>query len=303
MFTTEKDFSLPIEYWSIKNMDHCWNFKMIQINIYSKTVKPIKSLDLPQCVCEPESGCGASCLNRMVYFECNPETCRCGNKCKNTKIQKNITAPVQRFLTEDKGFGIRSNQAIKKGTFVLEYVGQVVDEREFEHRMDTIYKNDAHHYCLHLINDLVIDAHRKGNDCRFVNHSCEPNCAFEKWIVNGYPRMCLFSIRDIENAEEITFDYNFSPFKEAQVCQCKSTKCRGVIGQKSKVANTMELIEQNENTPVRNSIDIDRQLRSKLKTTHSATRNQPPRLQTTQKLDANFASVSKEMKRKKTNGM
>lgn len=250
LLQTQIDFCLPYDLWyahehdklSGRNIVHSWNFKKIRTNVYSDSVKPIQSPDLPQCCCKPEYECGDNCLNRLVYTECSPETCPCGDKCRNTKIQKHIVAPVERFMTQNKGWGVKTNQVIKKGTYILEYVGEVVNEREFKERMGTLYKDDIHHYCLHLDGGLVIDGHRMGSDCRFVNHSCEPNCEMQKWSVNGLSRMALFAMRDIQPSEELTYDYNFSLFNphEGQVCKCESQNCRGVIGGKSQRVRPIE---------------------------------------------------------------
>lgn len=134
-----------------------------------------------------------------------------------------------------QGWGVRTNQPIKSGEFILEYVGEVVSDHEFKERMATRYVNDTHHYCLHLDGGLVIDGHRMGGDGRFVNHSCQPNCEMQKWSVNGQFRMALFALRNIESGEELTYDYNFSLFNpaEGQECKCRSDNCRGVIGGKS----------------------------------------------------------------------
>lgn len=76
----------------------------------------------------------------MVFSECSPQLCPCSDKCENQKIQKHEWAPgLQRFMTEDKGWGVRTQQAIKSGDFILEYVGEVVSEREFKSRMATRY--------------------------------------------------------------------------------------------------------------------------------------------------------------------
>lgn len=57
--------------------------------------------------------------------------------------------------------------------------------------------------------NLIIDA-TKGSICRFVNHSCSPNCRVEKWYVGGEPRMALFAGEDgILTGQELTYDYNF----------------------------------------------------------------------------------------------
>lgn len=216
------DFCLPPDFHHVRDSDK-FDYKRIRTNIYADHVKPIQSLDFPECDCEPQYGCGDACINRLMYSECNPKTCPCGAKCQNTKIQKRVVAPVQCFITQNKGWGVKTNHLIKKDTYILEYVGEVVEKNVFEERMSTIYENDTNSYCLQLEGSVVIDAHRMGNECRFVNHSCEPNCHMQKWLVNGRPRMALFSMRDIQPGEELTFDYKFFLFNpdEDQVCSAK----------------------------------------------------------------------------------
>lgn len=84
--------------------------------------------------------------------------------------------------------------------------------------------------------NMIIDATR-GSIARFVNHSCEPNCRMEKWTVGGKPRMALFAgEQGIMTGDELTYDYNFDPFsqKNVQECRCGAKKCRGVLGPKTK---------------------------------------------------------------------
>ena len=89
-------------------------------------------------------------------------------------------------------------------------------------------------------NGFILDA-TKGSMCRFVNHSCEPNCEIRKmWVRNGAdkrsnvePRMALFALdKGIRVDEELTYDYNFDPFsmRNAQKCLCGAAKCRGILG-------------------------------------------------------------------------
>ncbi|XP_021707227.1 histone-lysine N-methyltransferase ash1 isoform X2 [Aedes aegypti] len=240
---TQRDFQLPYDLWwlhengklTARHAIASWNYRKIRTNVYYD-VKPNPSTDHPQCNCKPDSGCQDDCLNRLVFVECSPENCPCGERCKNTKIQRHEYAPgLERFMTEQKGWGIRSKEGVRKGLFIMEYLGEVVTEKEFKERMRTIYLNDTHHYCLNLTGGLVIDGHRMGSDCRFVNHSCAPNCEMQKWSVNGLFRMALFASRDIPPYEELTYDYNFSLFNptEGQPCMCGAEQCRGVIGGKS----------------------------------------------------------------------
>lgn len=84
--------------------------------------------------------------------------------------------------------------------------------------------------------NMVIDATR-GSIARFVNHSCDPNCRMEKWTVNGKPRMALFAgDRGIMTGEELSYDYNFDPYsqKNVQECRCGADNCRGVLGPRPK---------------------------------------------------------------------
>ena len=84
--------------------------------------------------------------------------------------------------------------------------------------------------------NMIIDATR-GSIARFVNHSCDPNCRMEKWTVNGKPRMALFAgNRGIMTGEELTYDYNFDPYsqKNVQECRCGADNCRGFLGPRPK---------------------------------------------------------------------
>lgn len=175
-------------------------YRKIRKNVY--LVKPMKSAYSDQCTCKPEDQCGDNCLNRMVFVECDPKS-RCSETCKNKVIQNNIVASVERFKTNNKGWGVRACQSIKSGTYIIEYIGEVVNEQTFEHRLGTIYENDFHHYCLKLERDRLIDSHRMGNLSRFFNHSCKPNAEMQKWYVNGLPRMALFATKDIKIGDEI----------------------------------------------------------------------------------------------------
>ncbi|KAH8410780.1 hypothetical protein KR222_007582, partial [Zaprionus bogoriensis] len=244
---SQLDFELPYDLWWAYSHDKLptrhvvpsWNYRKIRTNVYAESVRPnLAGFDHPNCNCKPQANgaCLDNCLNRMVYTECAPSNCPAGDKCRNQKIQRHEVAPgVERFMTADKGWGVRTKLPIAKGTYILEYVGEVVTEREFKQRMASIYLNDTHHYCLHLDGGLVIDGQRMGSDCRFVNHSCEPNCEMQKWSVNGLSRMVLFAKRPIAEGEELTYDYNFSLFNpsEGQPCRCNMPQCRGVIGGKS----------------------------------------------------------------------
>lgn len=105
---------------------------------------------------------------------------------------------MQPFKTESRGWGLKALQDIKKGTFVIEYVGELIDEAECENRIkNMIEKHEPNFYFLTIDRDTIIDAGPKGNLARFMNHSCSPNCETQKWVVGGITRVGLFAIQDI----------------------------------------------------------------------------------------------------------
>lgn len=67
------------------------------------------------------------------------------------------------------------------GTFIMEYVGEVINSDEFERRaMEYARTKIPHFYFMSLKSDCIIDATIKGNCSRFINHSCEPNAETQK---------------------------------------------------------------------------------------------------------------------------
>jgi len=87
--------------------------------------------DVTPCLCSVEDGgCDSGCLNRSEQQECNPATCPCGQLCANRQLSTQAEGgvpPVQVFLTENKGWGVKATREIQAGEFVIEYVGEVID--------------------------------------------------------------------------------------------------------------------------------------------------------------------------------
>ena len=73
--------------------------------------------------------------------------------------------------------------------------------------------------------DTVIDAGVRGNNARFINHSCEPNA-----YMRSAPgdKVLFFALRDIQAGEEITMDYRDPYHPAAGECRCGSAKCRSL---------------------------------------------------------------------------
>ncbi|KAL6602158.1 SET domain-containing protein [Neocallimastix californiae] len=196
--------------------------------------------DYMPCMCkyrpdvdDPEMACGeeSGCINRAVLIECAND-CPCGKYCRNKRFQRKEYAQVEVFQTEKKGYGLRTLTPLKPGQFVMEYAGEIITYSDFLQRTQEYSKEGLKHfYFMSLKKDEMIDATRKGNLARFMNHSCNPNCELQKWVVGSRLRMGLFTLRNIEKNEELTFDYQFERYgNQAQPCYCGEPCCTGFIG-------------------------------------------------------------------------
>ncbi|XP_010537359.1 PREDICTED: histone-lysine N-methyltransferase ASHH2 [Tarenaya hassleriana] len=213
-------------------------FKAIKTNQFLHRNRKTQTIDeIMVCHCRPPPdgrlGCGEECLNRMLNIECVQGTCPCGDFCSNQQLQKRKYVKFERFQSGKKGYGLRLLDDVRKGQFLIEYVGEVLDLQAYEARQkDYAAKGQKHFYFMTLNGNEVIDAGSKGNLGRFINHSCEPNCRTEKWMVNGEICVGIFSLQDIKKGEEVTFDYNYVRVfgAAAKKCYCGSSHCRGYIG-------------------------------------------------------------------------
>ncbi|KAK6939929.1 SET domain [Dillenia turbinata] len=211
---------------------------LIKSNLFLHRHRKTQTIDeIMVCHCKPPQdgrmGCGDECLNRMLNIECVQGTCPCGDLCSNQQFQKRNYAKLKWFRCGKKGYGLQLLEDISQGQFLIEYVGEVLDLHTYQARQrDYASKGHKHFYFMTLNGSEVIDACAKGNLGRFINHSCDPNCRTEKWMVNGEVCIGLFALRDIKKGEEVTFDYNYIRVFGAAVkkCVCGSPHCRGYIG-------------------------------------------------------------------------
>uniref|UniRef100_A0A8C1VFB4 Histone-lysine N-methyltransferase, H3 lysine-36 specific n=1 Tax=Cyprinus carpio TaxID=7962 RepID=A0A8C1VFB4_CYPCA len=196
--------------------------------------------EIPRCNCKvsDENPCGidSECINRMLMYECHPQVCPAEERCQNQCFTKRQYTEVEIFRTLSRGWGLRSVSDIKKGAFVNEYVGEVIDEEECRARIKHAQENNiCNFYMLTLDKDRIIDAGPKGNQSRFMNHSCQPNCETQKWTVNGDTRVGLFALEDIPTGVELTFNYNLECLGNGKtVCKCGAPNCSRFLGDRPK---------------------------------------------------------------------
>jgi len=130
------------------------------------------------------------------------------------------------------GLGAFAIRRIPAGTRLIEYAGERLTPAEADARYPD-QPGVPHHTCLFAIDDdIVIDAAVSGNDARFINHSCDPNCDA---IVED-DRIWIETIRDVEQGDELAYDYAFvlkerhtPAAKKRFPCRCGSARCRGTM--------------------------------------------------------------------------
>jgi SET domain-containing protein len=130
------------------------------------------------------------------------------------------------------GRGAFALRRIAKGERVTEYIGERITHAEADRRYDDDSMHEHHTFLFTVSSRTVIDATVDGNDSRYINHSCDPNCESE--VVRG--RVYVLALRDIAEGEELHYDYAYqrdgteSEVEEGQYrCRCGTRLCRGSI--------------------------------------------------------------------------
>lgn len=152
------------------------------------------------CTATDVSPCGidSNCVNQLLFVECDPATCPAKEKCLNQFFKSGPRYDFEIRLTSERGFGLFAKEKIPYQAFIIEYVGEVIDQNEFNLRFERAKASkEGNFYFLTLGHTFYIDAGPYGNDARFINHSCEPNSATKKWNVDGQTRIGFFAERDI----------------------------------------------------------------------------------------------------------
>jgi SET domain-containing protein len=129
--------------------------------------------------------------------------------------------------------GAFATRPIKKGTRIIEYTGERISNAEADRRYDEDKMSHHHTFLFTLNRRTVVDAAVGGNEARFINHSCAPNC--EAVIVDSR-RIYIEALRDIPVGEELVYDYQYERTDEHTeaderfyACRCGAPNCRGTI--------------------------------------------------------------------------
>ena len=207
-----------------------------------------------QNCCDCKVACGEDCLNYILKIECHGKkgeknsVCKAGEGCGNRTFQNKKYVKIQPIQEPGMGWGCRVQEDVKRGTLVIEYIGEVIDAAEMQRRNSEQREMtpwDHEFYIMELGSGLFVDGKRKGSMSRFINHSCQPNCELVRWQVKGRDRIGIFAKTDIAKGASLSYDYHFDT-NDADYfyCLCGSDNCRGTMAPEDKRAKVIEDVSQ-----------------------------------------------------------
>jgi uncharacterized protein len=139
--------------------------------------------------------------------------------------------PFAKRRSRIHGTGVFATRRIRAGRTLVAYRGQMLTAAEVDARYGD-EADDPHTFLFHLGGDRYVDAAVGGNDARFINHSCDPNCETE--LSDGV--VWIRAIRNIQPGAELTYDYALEIEKRPSrsrrlryACRCGAARCRGTM--------------------------------------------------------------------------
>ena len=149
---------------------------------------------------------------------------------KNSTTTDSIAYEVRR--SEIHGNGVFARRKIDAGERIVEYTGERITSDESAIRADAGGGPVNHTFFFSLADGMVIDGGSGGNDSRYINHACEPNCeAFEE---EG--QVFIYSLQEIEQGEELNYNYaliyeerHTAAVKKLFACRCGAPSCTGTM--------------------------------------------------------------------------
>uniref|UniRef100_A0ACD5V659 Uncharacterized protein n=1 Tax=Avena sativa TaxID=4498 RepID=A0ACD5V659_AVESA len=202
---------------------------------------------------------GRIIVAKPLVYECGP-SCKCPPTCYNRVGQKGMKFRLQVFKTKSMGWGVKTLEFIPSGSFVCEYIGEVLYDEEAQKRMTDEYLFAiGHNYYDEILWEglsrsipalqkgpeededagFAVDASKMGNFAKFINHSCTPNLYAQNVLYDhddkSAPHIMFFACEDIPPCQELAYHYNYAIDQvydangniKKKKCLCGSSECDG----------------------------------------------------------------------------
>ncbi len=132
------------------------------------------------------------------------------------------------------GQGVFARRKIPAGTRIFEYAGKRITSKQADEQEPSDPHDPFHTFFFSLSSGKIIDGNQNGNDARFINHSCAPNCETEEDASGKH--VYVLALRDIPRGEELNFDYGLiidgrktAKVRAQYACFCGAENCRGTM--------------------------------------------------------------------------
>jgi SET domain-containing protein len=148
--------------------------------------------------------------------------------------------PIVVRRSKIQGRGVYATEDIAEGERIVEYTGARISSDEADAQCPDDEASRHHTFLFAIDENVVIDGSSGGNDARFINHACEPNC--EVVVVRG--RVFIHALEDIPAGTELLYDYWYTTdesytmddLRRIYPCRCGAAKCRGTLARPPKRA-------------------------------------------------------------------
>ncbi|KAH0463699.1 hypothetical protein IEQ34_008281 [Dendrobium chrysotoxum] len=178
-------------------------------------------------------GSGVLLRGKPLIYECGT-ACQCPPSCPNRVSQKGIKHQLEVFRSNETGWGVRSLDLIRAGTFICEFSGIVLTKQQtdllsqageslvFPNRFPgrwaewgdisdvfSDYLPPRYPYLPEL--SFSIDVSRARNIACYLSHSCSPNVFLQFVLYDhynvSYPHLMIFAMENIPPLRELSIDY------------------------------------------------------------------------------------------------
>lgn len=132
------------------------------------------------------------------------------------------------------GTGVFAARDIPAGTQIIEYKGKRITAEQADAKHPVNPDDPFHTFFFSLSSGKIIDGGEKGNDARWINHSCGPNCEAQE-SASG-KKVYVVALRDIPAGDELFYDYGLimegritKTLRRQYQCLCGKEGCRGTM--------------------------------------------------------------------------
>ena len=133
-------------------------------------------------------------------------------------MAKAVTLPrIERKKSKLHGYGVFALETINKNKRIIDYAGELISNKQSESREDK-YLSKGCIWVFRVNRNWSRDAAVGGNDARFINHSCTPNC----WIEVDAKTKTIWvrAAKQIRKGQELVYDYHTAGDKVIP-CRCR----------------------------------------------------------------------------------